>query len=106
MRKFKKQNIDTSKYAIWDSEQIVYWILSLDHDRFKHYEEKLKISLCKEGVIGQDLIEVNENDINRWGITQFKDIKILKKKIEELLNKTYQNESNNNEGMIASTQYL
>ena len=107
IKQLQKQNIDPSKYKSWDHEQILFWILSLDDGRFTKYEKKLESQLGEEEISGEDLVDVNENDVTRWGINKFSDKKYLIKSIKQLINnKSGNNNYSMNEGSNAPTAYI
>eukprot|EP01084_Bolivina_argentea_P231453 390326_1 len=105
IKQLKKQNIDISKWKTWNTEEVLLWVLSLENDRYLKYENKLKSALIEESVTGEDLNDVDSNDIKRWGVVTFKDNKILIKKIKELINNNNY-KSNMNEGINAKTAYI
>ena len=79
--------------------------------RFKQYEQELRKNLTVKQPSGSDLGYVNKNDILRWGITKFSDIKIVCNKIQDLSNKTRNDNNNdvlsvtNEEGAISGGYY-
>ena len=78
--------LNNGNYHDWDHDDILHWILNLDNKRFMKYENKLRENLNEEEPSGQYLADVNEQDIKRWGIKKFGDIKDLKKHIDNLVN--------------------
>ena len=104
--------MDVAKYKTWSWQQILQWILSVDNSRFSKYEKQLKQSLHDEKPNGEDLGYVNEGDIKRWGVSNFRDIKILSQKIKELVNEKNNNNKNDlnvnvedHEGAISAEYY-
>ena len=96
----KSKCIDTSKYETWSAPEIVAWITSFDDGRFVKYKDVLLANLSEEGIVGEDLCNVNEIDLKSWGIKQFKDKKYLMRKIRELTQQNNQNDhvnDNNND---------
>eukprot|EP01084_Bolivina_argentea_P082929 150139_1 len=95
------QNIDPANYKTWSVEQIVAWIISLDAAEFQKYEEKLISTMIEEEVVGEDLMHVTADDVKRWGVTKFKNIRMLLQHIKELTVIKA-----NNEGNDAATAYI
>ena len=93
--------VDISKYMTWNWQQILQWILKMENSRFKKYEITLRKMLHEEKPNGEDLGYVNEADIKRWGVTDFRDIKIFRAKLDELINA---NNDNNEDGQIRHIQ--
>ena len=97
---FKAKSLDLSQYKSWNWQEMLQWILSIDDSRFNVYETQLRQMLNEEKPTGDDLGYVTENDIKRWGITNFRDIKIVLQNIKKLVNdENMHNENikNNNE---------
>ena len=93
-KELRLQLIDTSKYHQWKPQEIVTWIINLDNDRFSKYKDGLLHHLNEEEIVGSDLNEINEVDLQRWEIKKFKDKKILLQKIKELTQQQ-QNDNDN-----------
>ena len=93
----KLQNLDVNNYVMWKWEEILRWILNLESDRFKKYEQDLRKNLGVEQPSGSDLEYVNEGDIRRWGITKFGDIKIVCSKIKDLVKQNGNANKDNND---------
>ena len=88
----KLKHLDIANYEQWNSEQIVAWIINLDENRFTKYKDTLLYHLNEEEIIGNDLEEINEIDLQRWQIKSFKDKKFLLQRIKHL---TQQNQNPN-----------
>eukprot|EP01084_Bolivina_argentea_P089719 161832_1 len=86
-KELRMKNINVLNYKSWTWENIIQWILAIEQDRFVKYEKKLREVISQEQPSGDDLYDVNEGDIKRWGVTVFKDIKLLYKNIKKLTNK-------------------
>ena len=102
----KMNNIDTTKYKSWSTDEVLFWILSLEKDRFKRYENILSVSLKDEEINGSNLNIVEESDIKGWGVKKIEDKKSLFKHIRSLVEQQQQNNiaPKNNEG--APTAYI
>ena len=74
-------------YRNWNHHDLLRWIVSLENGRFMKYAQKLRSAFNEEEPSGKYLGEVNEQDIRRWGINKFMDIKDLKQYIDDLVNK-------------------
>eukprot|EP01084_Bolivina_argentea_P292851 503564_1 len=99
-KQLKLKNLNINDYKDWNWEEILIWILSLNDGQYSKYKNQLQITMKEEGPSGKDLSDVNEVDIKRWGVTNFRDIKDLAKSLKKLVN-------DNNEGsVIAQTQYI
>eukprot|EP01084_Bolivina_argentea_P231924 391012_1 len=67
-RKLSAKLVSTSLYSDWDSEQVLYWIFSLENGKFNRYKDKLTKAL--RTTTGADLSQVvNVYPIKMWGIT-------------------------------------
>ena len=71
----------------WDHNDIANWVLNLDDGLFRKYESDIRGKLFEEDVSGEDLVDVNYEDIKGWGIKSFKHKKILANRIQELVSK-------------------
>eukprot|EP01084_Bolivina_argentea_P024497 45657_1 len=91
----KLKNIDAGKYETWSAQEIVRWIMSLDSSVFGQYEEILTKTLSEEEVTGEDLVHATGDDIKRWGIKKFKNIRIIMQHIKDL---SVNSANKNNEG--------
>ncbi len=101
---FRRNNINPKDYKEWNCEQIGLWILSFDDGKYNQYENELMKHLKEEEIEGDDLKDIKEDDLMRWGIKKFKDKKNLIKYIKQLVNgnKNIDNEG----GKPAPTAYI
>eukprot|EP01084_Bolivina_argentea_P004646 8821_1 len=83
-----RQNND---YTEWDSDDIVNWIMNLDK-AFNRYESVLRKTLKDEELTGGDLMYLDKNDLNRFGIKAFKHKQWIMEEIQKL---TTQQQNNN-----------
>ena len=96
----KLKCIEVMNYEDWNPREIVMWIMSLDNNRFNKYKDALSRHLNEEEIIGSDLKEINEIDLQRWKITSFRDKKLLLQRIKELTERN----DNNNDVAIANEE--
>ncbi len=92
-----RNNINPKDYKQWNWEQSALWILSLDDGNYNQYKNELMKHLKEEEIEGDDLKDIKEDDLMRWGIKKFKDKKHLIKSIKQLING---NQNIDNEGGI------
>ena len=97
---------DVNNYQSWDSQQIVFWIISLDDGRFMKYEQLLLSSLKEEEINGSQLSQVNEADVKGWGINNFADKKKLVQHVKLLVNKNnhHNMDSDNNVALVSDME--
>eukprot|EP01084_Bolivina_argentea_P094226 169387_1 len=89
------------KYDMWDSKDVYDWIVSVYNGRFKKYEMMLYTNIKKENIIGNCLPKLDIRDIDRIGITEFKDKIALMVKINELIgNSGIQNSNEGNPSIL------
>ena len=93
MKRMTMNNIDESEYMQWNWSAILLWVCSLEHGRFKKYENELKTALSTAEMMGDDLVHVNQMDLTEWGIKIFKDKKGLMGHIQKLLDQNAAPES-------------
>ena len=60
------------------------WTMNLENGRFKRYGERVSDKLKEEMIDGSCLDDINENDLHRLPITQFKDKNALLRYIQNL----------------------
>ena len=96
IKQLKLSNIDNLKYESWDYEQIMIWIINLEHERFNKYKDILTKNLSEEDVKGIDLKTVDISDLKGWGVVNFGDRKALFAHIQQLINPN----DNDNDNMI------
>ena len=96
-----QSSIDINNYSQWKPQEIVHWILSIDNKRFNKYKEVLLHHLNDEEIVGSDLNDINEVDLQRWQIKNFKDKKLLLQNIKELTQMNMnQNDDNDNLAVV------
>lgn len=100
LQEFKLQSIDINDYLNWNAEEIVIWIMSVENGRFKKYEQTLLSSLKDKGIKGSYLSNINQIDINEWGIKNLLEKKKLMKCIQELVNE----DKNDNVALVADME--
>ena len=71
VKRLKLQNLDESKYVEWGPEEVSEWILNLDVERMRKYEEVVKRNLMEDEVDGSLLSQVDGADLRSWGIGKF-----------------------------------
>ena len=86
IEQLKLLNINVMQYESWNNQQIITWMMSLEHGRFRKYENVLSKALSEEDVKGIDLKDVDILDIKGWNIVNFGDRKALYKHIQRLIN--------------------
>ena len=79
------QKLDTSRYHLWNSDEAVDWICSIENGRFTKYQEKLLRAFTEEGVCGEDLDKITQSALRDWGVKNFKDRVALHEHIQELV---------------------
>ena len=80
---YRDYNMTMSNYKNWDSDMITNWIISLSKD-YEQYETKLREKLKEESIDGMCLVEVDMDDLHRFGIANYKHKKNILKDIQEL----------------------
>ena len=75
----RNKNIKKNDYLQWNYHQIIEWICSLQNGKYDKYESRLFVTMKDENITGRSLIDLDKNDLHRYGITAFSDkINILK----------------------------
>eukprot|EP01084_Bolivina_argentea_P268764 456597_1 len=103
--RLKLKNLDPNEYQNWSTEQVVYWIISLDNGSYKQYGNILTKSLSEENIDGECLSEIDSVDIKIWGIKDYRHRKAIYNHIKLLINNK-KNKSNYNEGTNTPTAYI
>lgn len=85
LKRLKLLQLDESKYIQWGPDEIAAWIINLDPNRIKKYENALKKGLVENQANGALLLEVDGGDLKEWGITDRKDRKFVMAEIERLV---------------------
>ena len=71
-------------YLNWDHNDILRWILGLDDGLFVVYEDQLRYALNGNKIKGVQLGKIEYDDIDAWGVTDFKHNEILQKYFQNL----------------------
>ena len=85
VKRLRLQQLDETKFIQWGSDQIVAWIINLDPNRLRKYEEVLTKGLVENEVNGAVLEEMDGADLKEWGIVDRKDRKYVRIEIEKLV---------------------
>eukprot|EP01083_Nonionella_stella_P117735 351171_1 len=93
--------LDNTKYLNWDYDCIADWIIGLNVDEYKVYENQLRDSLKNEAVDGSCLYGLDKNDLHRLGITHFKHKLDIMKQIKHLIQS---NQDSHTEGNTETIQ--
>ena len=91
LKKLRAKMLDISNYKQWSWQQILKWIITIENGKFGKYEKQLRKALSEETPSGEDIEYINGDDIKRWGVRQFGDIKILLSCIQQLGNDNMDN---------------
>ena len=75
---------------------IVDWIISLNEDYVK-YEDILRVNLNKESLDGSCLVELDKNDLHRFGIDNYKHKSAILKQIKQLISGNLMNDEGVNQ---------
>eukprot|EP01084_Bolivina_argentea_P290428 498874_1 len=59
-------------YTKWTTKNVLDWILNLDDGKFKSYEQKLSETLVAEQINGNDICDLDKDDLHRLGVEHFK----------------------------------
>ena len=70
----------------WDHRQILKWILSLENGLFLQYEDMLFQYLTQRNMMGSDLMDIQMDDVNDFGINDYKHVRKLYLNIRTLTN--------------------
>ena len=74
-------------YLNWDYKDIVSWIINIDNGRYLRYKDNLLKYMKEEEIDGSCLIDLDDDDLFRFGVKPFKDKINLLKCIKELVGK-------------------
>merc|ERR1712228_139305 len=97
LNKLRIQNIDTTKYLEWTGDDFVDWICSLDDERFKQYEEKLKSVFAEEGISGNAIPYIQKEEWKGFGIKNYMDRTRIQAHVDKLTNAKAQHQENDND---------
>eukprot|EP01083_Nonionella_stella_P081552 224683_1 len=87
-REFESKYLRIQKalcYNMWTVDDVYEWMIHIDNARYNKYSNELLKNLKEEGIIGNCLEVINETDLHRIGIKDFRDKKWLKQQIENLI---------------------
>eukprot|EP01084_Bolivina_argentea_P243060 407546_1 len=73
------------QWKLWNHNDLLKWILSLNNGVFIQYKDVLETSLKEENVRGSHLVNVDKTDIKGWGIKDFEHKQTLYDHIRQLL---------------------
>ena len=85
VRRLRLDNLDETKYVEWGPDEICSWIINLDIERMKKYEEVMKKNLEEDEADGSLLAEVDGGDLRSYGIGKLNDRKFVQKAIAKLV---------------------
>eukprot|EP00483_Globobulimina_turgida_P010469 UN10490 len=57
-------------YQNWTSTQVIDWIVTAEKGKFKEYQSALKYSFAEEDIDGSCLDDIDQTDVEMWGIKQ------------------------------------
>eukprot|EP01084_Bolivina_argentea_P294611 506964_1 len=83
--------LDLLNWDKWNCDDIIQWILSLEHGKYLKYKNELYNVLPMENVRGDELHLINEQDLIHFGVNNESDRKDLIEHIKLLRNNEYQN---------------
>eukprot|EP01084_Bolivina_argentea_P266694 452441_1 len=84
-RKLRAKFIQRTIYSEWSTEDLIFWILSLENGRFLQYKDRFNNQLRNSKTEGKDLSNVvNEYTIKIWGVTDIQDQHSLLTHIQRL----------------------
>eukprot|EP01084_Bolivina_argentea_P138840 244347_1 len=72
-------------YNMWTVDDVYQWLIHIDNARYKKYANELLTNLKDEGINGNCLEVMNEMDLHRIGIKDFRDKKWLIQQIDGLI---------------------
>eukprot|EP01084_Bolivina_argentea_P057161 104491_1 len=78
-----RENSLHSDYKTWDYNTVTDWIIGLN-ESFIGYEKVLRRTLKEEQLSGGDLVHLDRNDLNRFGIKVFKHKQQIMEEIQKL----------------------
>eukprot|EP01083_Nonionella_stella_P311612 1111666_1 len=71
-------------YTQWTTNDVLRWLMQLDNGSFAPYQQTLARALNNEQIDGNDLFDLDKNDLHRLGIQTFKLKKSLLAHIQSL----------------------
>ena len=85
--KSTKKESDIENFEKWNHTQIVKWVMTLENGLLMDYEDILSDNLKRLEVTGMDLMNIEEEDVTKWGIDKYVQVKMVYKNIKSLTNK-------------------
>jgi len=76
-----------SDMMLWDSEDVVNWILDLNPQKYAKYMNVLHKRTKSEGVDGNRLANLDKNNLHQLGIGEFQDVCDVHECIQDLVSK-------------------
>eukprot|EP01084_Bolivina_argentea_P048919 90045_1 len=94
--------LDYSQWREWNTEQVFYFIMSIVNDgSLMEYENSIKKEIFESEYTGNDLANIEQDDIKSMGIKKIS----VRKKVLKAIQIMIQSQSQKNEGIHASTAY-
>ena len=75
----------TETYKSWSSEEMANWIISIDASFESKYRDSLPFALKEYGVTGQNIDELDREDLKTYGIINLDDRKRVYAEIQKLI---------------------
>eukprot|EP01083_Nonionella_stella_P118356 353303_1 len=82
---YEKVANNNCDYLLWNTKDVVHWMVHLNESRYAQYYEALISNMEAEGIDGQCLLNIDKNDLHRFGITHFQHKHEIHKHIQELI---------------------
>jgi len=82
-------NPNVDNYKSWSPESIVKYVMTLDDGIYEQYTEQFLASLKENEMTGEDLPELNKNDLFSFGIKVFRHRVTLIKHFQKLAGNDY-----------------
>ena len=79
------QLLINSDWKLWNTQDIVIWIIKLNQNEYEKYGEQLLNNMNKEGIHGKSLTNLSMNDLHRFGIREAKDLDHIYTSLQKLL---------------------
>ena len=79
-----KNMINIIDYKLWDFDNIIDWICTLDDGKYQIYARDLHKNMKKENIRGSQLDGFHKNDLHRLGVTDYGHKKAISKYIKAL----------------------
>ena len=65
-----KKEIDLNSWNQWNADTITDWIVGLSQE-YKAYDANLRTKMNEESLNGKNLVDLDRNDLDRFGIKRF-----------------------------------